>query len=113
MNNFCRFLIHAEVVVATMREEFAAVDAEELAEDSSYGDYQSDDATAPAKAHRLTQSFAGFKAASTLAVAEDISPTGFGGGQAVGSDRVLAGRRLGRGQGSRKRSVKSFGCQRD
>ena len=70
--------------MAKMRENLAAVDAEELAEDSGDEDGPSGGPTSPAKACRMTQSFAGFKATTTLTVGEDLSPQRFGGGQPVG-----------------------------
>jgi hypothetical protein len=79
-------LLHADVVVANMREDFAAVDAEELAENSSDDDRPSDSPTLPATVRCMKQNFAGFKATTTVAVAEDVSPQRFGGGQAVGHD---------------------------
>ena len=68
-----------------LRREYTAVDAEELAEESSNdeGGSQSDGPTSPHPAGRRrlqTQSFGGFKAVTTVAaVEEDLSPEGFGG----------------------------------
>jgi len=74
----------AEATVVELRKEYTAVDAEELAEESSDdGGSQSDGPTSPHAAERRrpqTQSFGGFNAVTTVAAfEEDLSPEGFGG----------------------------------